>query len=59
LKSLLYAHLGFVKQEAVARISKDATAYISARDKGHDHILVLANALADGFIKQFPEKFMK
>jgi hypothetical protein len=59
LKSLLYAHLGLVKQEAVARLTKDAVGYISARDKGHDHILMMADALSDGIIKQFPKKFMK
>jgi hypothetical protein len=59
LKSLLYAHLGMVKQEAVARITKDAATYISARDNGHEHILKIADALSDGIIKQFPKKFVK
>ncbi|MGV8057243.1 MAG: glycosyltransferase [Smithellaceae bacterium] len=59
LQAGLYAHLGLTKNEAVARITKDSAAYIEARDKGHAHILVLADVLTEGIVKQFPKKFMK
>jgi len=59
LQSGLYAHLGLTKNEAVARITKNSSAYIEARDKGHAHILVLSDMLADGIIKQFPKIFKK
>ncbi|WP_028400727.1 glycosyl transferase [Ectobacillus panaciterrae] len=57
LKNLLYVHLQLVTDQAVARIKKDWTADILAFDKGEDHIIVLADAITDGIVKQFPNKF--
>ncbi|SFJ47152.1 MULTISPECIES: glycosyltransferase [unclassified Bacillus (in: firmicutes)] len=57
LKDLLYTHLKFVADEAVARIKKDWDADILAFDKGEDHIIKMADTLAEGIIKQFPNKF--
>jgi hypothetical protein len=30
---------------------------VRAYDKVYDHILMMADALSDGIVKQFPEKF--
>ncbi|MEH6889113.1 glycosyltransferase [Bacillus sp. JJ864] len=57
LKDLLYTHLKFVTDEAVARIKKDWDADILAFDEGEDHIIKMADILAEGIIKQFPNKF--
>nr|WP_152968558.1 glycosyltransferase [Rossellomorea vietnamensis] len=57
LKDLLYMHLQFVTDEAVARIKKDWKANIKSFDEGKGHILHLSDALSDGIVKQFPEKF--
>jgi hypothetical protein len=57
LRELLYMHLGFVTKEAVARIQKDWTENIEAFDKGRAHIFHLADALSEGIVNQFPEKF--
>ncbi|MGG4167980.1 glycosyltransferase [Rossellomorea vietnamensis] len=57
LKDLLYMHLQFVTDEAVARINKDWKANIKSFDEGKGHILHLSDALSDGIVKQFPEKF--
>ncbi len=57
LKDLLYMHLQFVTDEAVARINKDWKANIKSFDEGKAHILHLSDALSDGILKQFPEKF--
>ncbi|MDD5712492.1 MAG: hypothetical protein PHY31_07030, partial [Smithellaceae bacterium] len=59
LQSLLSAHLGLTKSEAVSLIMNDPVGYTEARDKGHAHILMMSDALADGIIKQFPKKFRK
>ena len=32
---------------------------IAAYDKGHDHMMMFADALTDGIVKQFPKKFSK
>ncbi|OXS56718.1 glycosyltransferase [Bacillus sp. DSM 27956] len=57
LKDLLYMHLQFVTDEAVARIKKDWKANIKSFDDGKAHILHLSDALSDGIVKQFPDKF--
>jgi len=59
LQDLLYKHLALTIDEAMAIIQKDWIADIEAYDKGHDHILMLADELSDGIIKQFPEKFIR
>ncbi|MGM0863215.1 MAG: glycosyltransferase [Bacillota bacterium] len=57
LKDLLYTHLQFVTDEAVARIKKDWKGNITSFDKWKAHILHLSDALSGGIVKQFPEKF--
>jgi hypothetical protein len=36
---------------------KDWASDIEAYDKGHVHMLMFADALTDGIVKQFPNKF--
>nr|WP_249414150.1 glycosyltransferase [Alteribacter keqinensis] len=57
LQDLLYMHLKLVADIVTARVNKDWDADILAFDKGEDHIIVLADALTDGIIKQFPDQF--
>ncbi|MCA1062610.1 glycosyltransferase [Rossellomorea sp. AcN35-11] len=57
LKDLLYMHLQFVTDEAVARINKDWKAHINSFDNGKSHIIQLSDTLSAGIAKQFPEKF--
>ena len=57
LKNMLYKHLDFVTAQVVARLNKDWKADIEAYDKGEDHMIMFADMLSDGIIKQFPDKF--
>ena len=57
LKDMLYKHLEFVTNQAVARINKNWKADIAAYDEGEEHMIKFADVLSDGIIKQFPEKF--
>jgi hypothetical protein len=57
LKDMLYKHLEFVTNQAVARINKNWKADVDAYDKGEEHMIKFADVLSDGIIKQFPEKF--
>ncbi len=57
LKNMLYVHLALTTTEVVSRLKKDWPADIEAYDKGHAHMLMFADMLSDGIIKQFPEKF--
>ncbi len=59
LKDMLYKHLAFTTTEVVSRLKKDWDADIEAYDKGHAHMLMFADALTDGIVKQFPKKFAK
>jgi hypothetical protein len=59
LKDLLYKHLDYTTTEVVSRLKKDWAADIQAYDKGHAHMLMFADALTDGILKQFPKKFRK
>jgi hypothetical protein len=53
----LYKHLDFTTTEVVSRLKKDWTADIQAYDQGHDHMLMFADMLTEGIVKQFPSKF--
>jgi hypothetical protein len=57
LTEMLYKHLEFTTAEVVSRLKKDWVADIEAYDKGHEHMLMFADALTDGIVKQFPKKF--
>ncbi len=57
LKDMLHTHLQFITDQVVARLNKDWKADVSAYDKGEDHMIMFADMLSDGIIKQFPERF--
>jgi hypothetical protein len=57
IKDMLYTHLKLTTDQVVARLHKDWKADIEAYDANHDHMLMLSDALTDGIVKQFPEKF--
>lgn len=59
LKDLLYKHLDYTTAEVVSRLKKDWAADIKAYDQGHAHMLMFADALTDGIVKQFPDEFRK
>jgi hypothetical protein len=56
LEQMLQKHLDLTTGEVVGRLKKDWEADIKSYDEGHAHMLMFADALADGVVKQFPEK---
>ncbi len=54
---LLYLHLKLTKEEATAALTKNWSDAVKKFDEIYTEILVLADALTDGIIKQFPNKF--
>ena len=59
LVNMLYKHLELTTGEVVSRLKKDWVADIDYYDRGHEHMLMFADVLTDGIIKQFPMKFKK
>ena len=57
LVDLMKMHLSTTTDEVVARLTKNWDADVRAFDAVYDHILKMSDALSDGIIKQFPDKF--
>ncbi len=59
LTDMLYKHLELTTGEVVSRLKKDWAVDIDFYDKGHAHMLMFADVLTNGIVKQFPGKFKK
>jgi hypothetical protein len=57
MRSMMKTHLDQTLDEAVQRLEGDHEAEIRTYDEIHVHILEMADALSDGIVAQFPEKF--
>jgi hypothetical protein len=57
LVDLMKGHLSTTTAEVVARLNKNWDEDARAFDAVYDHILKMSDALADGIVKQVPEKF--
>jgi len=57
LAEMMKKHLATTTDEVVARLTKNWDADVRAYDAVYDHILHMSDALSDGIVKQFPEKF--
>ena len=49
------ALLTMTKNEVVERLNEDYKAEITAYNNGREHVLMVADALTDGIVKQSPE----
>lgn len=57
LADMMRKHLATTTDEVVARLTKNWDGDVRAFDAVYDHILHMSDALSDGIVKQFPEKF--
>ncbi len=59
LEAMLQKHLDLTSGEVVGRLTKDWAKDVSSYDEGHLHMLMFADTLSDGIVRQFPAKFRK
>ena len=59
LGMMLDMHLAFTTNEVLSRLKGDWAADIQAYDQGHEHMLKFSDMLAEGIVKQFPERFQQ
>ena len=57
LESMMKEHLSTTTTEVQARLDKNWDADVRAWDAVYNHILKMSDALTDGIVKQFPDKF--
>ena len=57
LDAALQRHLALTTGEVVARLQGDWAADIASYDEGHAHMLMFADTLAAGIVRQFPSRF--
>lgn len=57
LVEMLNGHLALTIDAVVAKLHGDTAGAITAFDRGNDHMLVLADTLSSGIVKQFPGRF--
>lgn len=57
LVAMMNTHLSTTTDEVVARLTKNWEQDVRAFDAVYRHILAMSDALSDGIIKQFPDKF--
>jgi len=57
LEDMMKKHLSTTTNEVVARLTKNWEEDVRAYDAVYDHILHMSDALSDGIVKQFPDKF--
>jgi len=57
VQDMMHGHLQMVTEQVVALLKHDTKGLIAAYDKNSQHMMMLADALSDGIIKQFPDKF--
>jgi len=56
MKSMVHDHLRVTTAELEARLRQDWKADVAASDEVQRQILVMADALSEGIIRQFPDK---
>jgi hypothetical protein len=57
LVQMMNVHLSTTTDEVVARLTRNWAGDVRSFDAVYDHILMMADALADGIVKQFPARF--
>jgi hypothetical protein len=57
LRDMLHTHLALTTDAVVAKLKGDTAAAVTAYDAGHVHMLMFADLLSSGIIRQFKDRF--
>lgn len=57
IKNMMYMHLKLVANDLSASLAKDWDARIVSIDDGLTHIILMADTISAGVVRQFPDKF--
>jgi hypothetical protein len=57
IANMLQQHLDLTAQEAASRLRGDWASDINAYDQNQTHMLMFSDMLADGVVRQFPQRF--
>jgi hypothetical protein len=57
LEDMLHGHLAMTTDAVVAKLHHDTPAALAAYDRGREHMLMVADTLSAGIVKQFPRRF--
>lgn len=57
LNNMLYKHLQLLTEQVLAIKGKEWKSDISAYDRGENHMIMFADMISEGIMKQFPQKF--
>jgi hypothetical protein len=59
LEDMLQKHLDLTTGQVVSRLQKDWKSDIEFYDRGHEHMMMFADALTDGIVQQYPARFKR
>lgn len=57
IKDMFYIHLQLLSEEVAARLKKDWAGEIAVFEKNMNHMMMLADEITNGIMKQFPHQF--
>ncbi len=59
LEDMFQKHLDLLTGQVISRLQKDWKSDIEFYDRGHEHMLMVSDALTEGIVQQYPARFKR